>query len=68
MVRVDVDDRETFVAALLRLPGGVRKQLGRVEFLDRHPAEIVGLGFHGYPRKCLAGNHVQFIAAPQHLK
>ncbi len=40
VVRVDVDDREVPVAALARLLRGVGEQLGGVEFLDRHAAEI----------------------------
>jgi hypothetical protein len=50
VMRVDVDDRKAFVATLLGLPGGVREQLGGVEFFDRHAAEVVGLDVHDYPR------------------
>jgi hypothetical protein len=50
VMRVDVDDRKAVVATLLRLPGGVREQLGGVELLDRHAPEIIGLQFHkSYP-------------------
>src|SRR5712691_10687575 len=37
---IDSDDRELVVAALLRLPRRVGEQLGGVELLDGHLAEI----------------------------
>ena len=40
VMRVDVDDRELVVAALARLVRGVLQELGGVEFLDRHLAEV----------------------------
>ena len=40
VMRVDIDDREFVVAALARLVRRVREQLGGVEFLDRHLAEV----------------------------
>ncbi len=40
VMRVDVDDWKTLVAALGRLLRRVRQQLGGVEFLDLHAAKI----------------------------
>src|SRR5882757_6688670 len=43
---IDVDDGEVPVAAFGRLPAGVGEQLGGVEFLHRHAAEIAERKIH----------------------
>jgi hypothetical protein len=47
MVRVDVDDRELVVVALLRLLGGVSQHLAGVELVDLHAAVFAEREFHG---------------------
>ena len=47
VMRVDVDDRELIVFALLRLARGVRQRLAGVELVDLHAAVFAERKFHG---------------------
>ena len=46
VMRVDIDDRELVVAALLGLPRGVRQHLAGVELVDLHAAVVAEREFH----------------------
>ena len=55
VVRVDVDDRELVVVALLGLPRGVRQHLAGVELVDLHAAVVAEREIHhGVPFASLA--------------
>ena len=66
MMRIDVDDREFLVAALLRLLGRMRQQLGRVELFDRHATEVIRLQFHAVLGD-LFGYHIKLVVAAHDL-